>query len=277
MVTLYIDENAPFEVISRVLYTAGQAEYGSYRFVVETPDGKRVIPVEAPKYGLAVKHDSKDDEPSDCAEPQAVIREKGIMLYAMRGFTGGGAYTGLVEMKMDGTKDFGDVLGSGKLEADDKEDEEVKEPLPAEPGGDDLKFKEVDEKTLKKIEHELNKGKGLLVMLGVKEDEPELKDWHGKVMLGPDRACPSVPRKSGKLDLKALAVLIEEVRKMAPGCSQALVSASPFIPWHEMAAVMVTVKVKAGFENLLMTVPSDEGKFDPKTCAEGIRPGAARP
>ncbi|MFH1435546.1 MAG: hypothetical protein ABIJ56_07490 [Pseudomonadota bacterium] len=302
IITLYIEENASFEVIARVLYTAGQAEYAGYRFVVETPEGNRVICVEAPRFGVAIKTDPDDpdaDKTADCAEPQAVIRPKGIMLYAMRGSPGGGMHARLMEMTMDEKQALAAVLAGETLATGD----EKEEPAPGDPEGDipeatredDLEQRLQDTGALKilgtgaegkkgsLLSGGLGKGKGGLLSANPDFEElslddsnvfdgPEPPDWGGRVMLGPEKACPSVPRKNGKLDHKGLADLIAEVKKMAPGCSRALVSASPPIPWHEIADVMATVKVTAGFENLVMSVPGEEEEFDAEACAEGLRP-----
>ena len=301
IISLYIDENASFEVVSRVLYTAGQAEYGSFRFVVETAGGSRVIPVEAPRFGGAIGGDPDKEEMADCAEPQAVIRSKGIMLYAMRGSPGSGIHARLWKMEMDEKEALAAML-AGEKPADDEEEEGVEPPPGVHP--EDLPHaakepgmkRELQETGVLKIlgtESEdrkdsllsggLGKGKGGLLSANPDFEElslddsklpggPESPDWGGRAMLGPEKACPSVPRINGKLDLEGLAALIAAVKKMAPGCSRALISASPSIPWGETAAVMVTVKVTAGFETLIMSTPFDEEKYDEEACAEGLRP-----
>ena len=301
MITLYIEENTSFEVISRVLYTAGQAEYAGYRFVVETPEGSRVISVEAPKFGVAIGSDPDNEETADCAEPQAVIRSKGIMVYAMRGSPGSGMGAVYREIKMDEKQALAAVLAGEKLAGE--EDEEEVEPLPGA-HSEDLPYaarepgleQELQETGVLKIPGTeaggkqgsllsggLGKGKGGLLSANPDFEElslddsdlfdgPESPDWGGRAMLGPEKACPSVPRKNGKLDLPGLAALIAEVKKMAPGCSGALVGASPSIPWHEIANVMATVKFTADSENLVMSVPFEEEKFDVEACAEGLRP-----
>jgi len=66
--------------------------------------------------------------------------------------------------------------------------------------------------------------------------------------------------------------MLLSVKKMAPGCKRAGVAATPLIPWREITAVMETVMAGAGFQHLIISVPFNEEKDDPRECENGLRP-----
>jgi hypothetical protein len=99
-----IEESIPYETAAKVLYTAGQAEYGSYQLIAAGPDGLQAVPLEAPKFCEAsspAKTAGAEDPGAkksilealgsspmggaQCAEPAMHIGAKGIMVLAMSG------------------------------------------------------------------------------------------------------------------------------------------------------------------------------------------------
>jgi hypothetical protein len=213
---VYIDKETTYDIVSRVLYTAGQAEYGQISFVVQGPEGPCAIPLDSPRF--CTKSDPVKQQDRECAEPYLAITARGIMVRAM-----GGSPDPECDLVV-------------KLLAQD--------PVRAEPGTQEAETASGDLSTS--------------------------RDWHDRIMLGPDMACPSVPRKGDRLDQEALESLLLEVKKMAPGCKRAAIAPQPHIGWSEIVMVMDSLMGRCGFPMLQLYAGVDE-EFS--GCPDAMRPG----
>lgn len=71
---IYADRSAPYELITRVLYSAGQAEYSEYSFIVRSPGGdSALLPVHPPAFGE-----------QGCPAPRVTISPQGLMIRLQR-------------------------------------------------------------------------------------------------------------------------------------------------------------------------------------------------
>lgn len=91
----------------------------------------------------------------------------------------------------------------------------------------------------------------------------------GAVMLGPSRACPSVPRRGEHHDTRALVALLREVEAMAPGCRTARVAATRATRFEDLAAVLEAVEVESPFVGPALAMWKEDAA---PSCEGGRRP-----
>lgn len=225
-VAIVAARDVPYETLARVLYSAGQAEYGAWELVVREGTHRRFIEVDAPRIPN-VDHDL------DCAVPEIAIGPAGIQVKA--GLNG-------VAVAREGP------------------------PI-----------------TPRQLEHALSNLGAIEAALGMPAPPPSAEPaapppppppqprWLGNVMLGPSRACPSVPGRAGHQDVRALVALLREMATMSPGCRVATVSAAPDVAWADLAAVLEAVVTDGSYPIPQLAIS------DPTTpsCEGGLRPAEA--
>lgn len=139
---LEVDERIPYKTLASVLYTAGQAEFSTYFFVVSGRDGRLgALRFEAPKFrigGFAIQ----EDDATPCVQPVVHVLERGVLMRAHAATSGGAIFVRgadsdlLSDPKLDGL--FGDDgaevgrggLGLGGGGGEEVAREEAPEPTP---------------------------------------------------------------------------------------------------------------------------------------------------
>lgn len=220
--------DTPFELVARVLYTAGQAEYS--RWALRLRGGW--VEVEAPRIG----HDPDHDHGLTCAAPDLQIGATGILVRASAGGEQVRAELPVRERaalaKMMESPDLAKLLGGS---VGSFPPASAPQATPSPPAS-------------------------------TPHAEPA---WIGAVMLGPSRACPSVPKRDGRHDLRALAALLGEIERLAPGCDDARISAAKATPFEDVAGVIETLEVDSPFVHPLLAIAVEETA---PRCEGGMRP-----
>jgi len=249
-VDIEVHPDVQYGKLARVLYTAGQAELGRFRLAAQGPDGPGHLLVEPPKFGCPPPGPGKGSRP--CVKPLVTVFPAGIQVQAQQGFEGGGL--GLLRIlgttgpgKLDrGLKRALEGLGSAGLGSKSTGIAAADPDRAAEPGKRD-RGKPADAR---------------------RHPSHGIPSWHGRTVLGPSGACPSVPRKGGSQDPAGLLALLEALAARARPCQSALLSASHQVPWSELAPVLSILLLQAGYEETTLSA----GLEDPRQpeCKHGV-------
>jgi hypothetical protein len=212
---VYVDRDAPYGLVTRVLHSAAQAGYGLAP-VVRGPGGERVLPFRLGATRV-------------CLGLELRIFKGGIALK-----TEDRRLTEVEEKEVEvGLAELAASLG---LPPQGERRAPKKKRVPPIPG----------------------------------KAQPTAR---GRMVLGPDRACPSVPRRSEELDLARLDALLREVRAAIPACESIVVTASAETPWRALCAV-VEQSLEAGYAGFQLGLPRDDADGD---CSRGIMPAELNP
>jgi len=226
--------DAPYGIVAKVLYTAGQAEYSRWhlrlRGRTDSPVG---LEIEAPRIG----HDP--DHGPTCAAPIVEMGTTGILVTAGSDGPPRMVNRAATAAHADLAKAM-DQAVAGVLRDSAVGSAAIPAPPPAVPAAPPSSAAPV---------------------------EPA---WMGAVMLGPAGACPSVPLRDGRHDLPALLSLLREMERMAPGCRGAVVSTADATRFEDLAGVLETVQVESPFGTLQLGLVMDVA---PPRCEGGVRPG----
>lgn len=224
---LSIAPDAPYGLVSRVLYTAGQARFGGLLAPVDTPDGPRAVPLVLPRLAVA----AADDEPRDaqmCSSAATTAHRVGLRVIARRSPPGDGAMliaapatAALLGGRPTATLDA--LLG------------------PEGRGGPGVAPGGAGER----------QGRGLVRSItGPRTPTPALDalfadppapaapptppPWWDALMIPRPGVCPSVPPREGRVDRAAFAALLSAIYVIEPGCTRATVGADPDVRWQDL-------------------------------------------
>jgi hypothetical protein len=94
-----------------------------------------------------------------------------------------------------------------------------------------------------------------------------LPAWHDSVLVFEDRECPSIP-KSVAEPLVRLAELLEEARRIGPGCEAVVLDVDGSIEWREVADVLAILKIEAAYEFVRLEISEHA---EPPNCTRSMR------
>lgn len=249
---LSIAPDVPYDLVTRALYTAGQAEFDDIAAIVRTADGARILPLPMPKLGVAGPDDawscgdlcSSAETSVHSTGAQVIARQTpsgdGLMVLADRALEPvfGDKPDGQAATLLEGVGVGGLGLGAaGKGGGPSPERRgpparallrQIKGPTTPTPALDAL-FAEGMARTVEAKAPTPAKPKNVVETAA---------DWRGALMLSAAGVCPSVPRKAERIDRAALTRLLKAVYAIQPGCTRATVGAAAEMPWQDVADVL---------------------------------------
>ncbi len=290
---LSIAPDAPYGLVTRALYTAGQAQFDDLSALVMTADGERVLPLPLPRIGVADPDDDTWSCGDLCSSAETSVHAAGVQVIARQTPSGDGLML-LVDRAIepvfadgpDGEaaellKDLGagvglgaGGVGLGAGESAAGRDQRGRGPVrpfkgPATPAADlGTLFGDQMARSMAtqpaRPEAQARPGKP------PPPARPPTVDWRGALMLSGDGICPSVPRKDGRIDRAALTALLKAVYAIEPGCTRATVGAASDVPWQDVADAM---QVHRALSHVPVMIAAD-AQGATAECVGGMRPPA---
>ncbi|MBN2497767.1 MAG: hypothetical protein JXR96_24445 [Deltaproteobacteria bacterium] len=194
---LWIEPDVPFETLTRVLYTLGQAQHGDYAFAVRSPKGVRALKVSAPRICASIC--DRKQVRHHCRGLSVAIAESGLGWRFRDQIQGGCKQLAMARPER--------ALGEAT--------ERLREMLGAE--------------TDARIEELLGEIEGI--------DTKDTKPAPGPPPAAPEPDCPHGGRVEGRLDLAGLRRALAESPAELPACETAMLGATDPIPWQELVEV----------------------------------------
>lgn len=238
-IALSIHPEAPYALVTRVLYTTGYAGFGDMDFLVSTPDGLRRVHIPLPRV-VRADPDADIEHSGACSSAESRIAADRVRVFGRR-----------------------DFIGDGPVEAVSGVD------LGASSPGEGLAAALGSDTVSTVFDSGSDGGAGLAATLGgdppgAPVGRPPPPTWRDSLVITASGACPSSPRRDGRVDRAGLARLLERVYAVQPGCTKGMVTADEAVVWQDLADVL-QLYVARGARPMLMVSP---GAADAVSCAD---------